>query len=180
MNVRNRSGRKVAESRFREMNISCFALDSVARMPMVLLKDEGDRNTLPIWFSGAEAVAIAAELINRDALADSGCRDLMTSLFGHLQVEIARIAIEGMRGAVLETFVYLDREGDEIRVKVRPCEAVAMALKHSLPIHVADEVLSRAAMPETEDSGEWGADDAGRFIELLESLDPKDMGRYPM
>lgn len=180
MKVRNRQVPNGAGVVFREMNVSCFAMDSVARMPMVLLKDEMGINTLPIWFSGTEAVAIAAELISRDALAESGCKDLLTSLFGHLQMEIDRIAIEGMNGAVFDVFVYFSRQGEEIRVRIRPCEAVVMALKHSLPIHVSDEVLSRAAMPEEDELEGFGAYDAGRFAEFLESLDPKDMGKYPM
>lgn len=180
MTARKRAGRKAPQTGGHEMTISCFALDSIARMPMVLLKDVGEHHALPIWFSSMEAVAIAAELINRDALAESGGEDLMTRLLGHLQLEVRRIAIEGLNGSLFDSCVYFSGHGKEIRVKVRPCDAVVMALKHSLPIHVADEVLDRASMLDMEEDEGFGDAAGGRFIDLLESLDPKDMGKYPM
>lgn len=180
MTARKRAGKTTRQGNCREMMVSGFALDSIARMPMVLLKDDGEHHTLPIWFSSLEAVAIAAELINRDALAESGGEDLLTRLLGHLQLEVRRIAIEGVNGALLDSCVYLAGNGKELRVKVRPCDAVVMALKHSLPIHVADEVLDRAPMLEMDEDEVLGDDDGARFIDLLESLDPKDMGKYPM
>lgn len=180
MTTRKRGGRKAGQTGCREMNISSFELDSIARMPMVLLKDAGEQHALPIWFSSLEAVAIAAELINRDALAESGGEDLVAGLLGHLRLEVCRIAIEGLNGALFDSCVYLAGNGEEIRVKVRPCDAVVMALKHSLPIHVADEVIEQASVLDMEEGECFGDDAAGRFIDLLESLDPKDMGKYPM
>jgi bifunctional DNase/RNase len=180
MTARKRTDRKAPQSGGHEMTISCFALDSIARMPMVILKDDGEHHTLPIWLSSMEAVAIAAELINRDALAESGGEDLMTGLLGRLQLEVRRIAIEGINGSLFDSCIYFSGNDGEIRVKVRPCDAVVMALKHSLPIHVADEVLDRASMLDMDDNEEFGDDAGARFIDLLESLDPKDMGKYPM
>jgi len=180
MTVRKRGGKKVAEREFCEMTVSGFALDSIAQMPMVLLKDAGENHTLPIWFSTVEAVAIAAELINRDALAESGCADLMTTLFGQLRVKLDRITIEGMNGSLFDAWVYFSRNAEELRVKVRPCEAIVMSLKHSLTIRVAEEVLAAASMLDLCDEEGLNGDAASRFVDLLENLDPKDMGKYPM
>jgi len=157
-----------------------FALDSLSRTPMVLLKDGADDRTLPLWFSTMETVAIAAELISRDAMAESGCRDIMSTLLGSLQVKIERIAIEGMQGQVFDACVYFSVNGEQIRVKARPFEAVVMALKHSLPILVSEEVLDRASVLDLNDGDGIDESSAGRFIELLENLDPKEMGKYPM
>jgi len=162
------------------MTVSGFSLDDIARMPMVLLKDDGEHHTLPLWFSSMEAVAIAAELINRDVLAETGNEDLMSGLLRNLRLEVRRIAIEGINGSILDCCIYFSGNGEDIRVKVRPCEAVVTALKHSLPIHVTDEVLSRACVLDADEDGVFGDDDGARFVDLLEGLDPKDMGKYPM
>jgi bifunctional DNase/RNase len=180
MTVRKRGAKKTGQGVFREMTVRGFALDSIAQMPMVLLKDAEENHTLPIWFSTMEAVAIAAELINRDALAESGCADLMTTLFSKLRVELDRIAIEGMNGSLFESWVYFSASGEEIRVKVRACEAIVLALKHAMPIRVAEAVLAEASMLDLCDEEGLGGAAACRFVDLLESLDPKDMGKYPM
>jgi bifunctional DNase/RNase len=180
MTGRKRDGGKVGKKGHYDMAVQGFALDSLSQKPMVLLKDGGEDRMLPLWFSTVEAVAIAAELIHRDAMAESGCRDIMTTLLGRLRVSIERIAIEGMKGRILEACVYFSMNGEEIRVKARPFEAVVMALKHSLPIRVAGEVVEKASTLDLADDEGIGESAAERFIELLENLDPKEMGKYPM
>lgn len=163
-----------------EMSVFGFALDSLAQTPMVLLKDAEEENTLPIWLNTVEAVTIAAELINRDAVSGTGGKDLMSRLFEQLQVEIDRVAIDDLDGAMFESYVYCTRDGAEIRIQVRPCEAVVMAMKYSLPIMVDEKVLARASMLNVSDEDEITEETAARFINFLESLDPKDMGKYPL
>ncbi len=163
-----------------EMSVFGFALDSIAQSPMILLKDVEEKNTLPIWLNTVEAVTIAAELINRDAVSGTGGKDLMSRLFEQLQVRIDRIVIDGLDGTVFESYVYCIRDGAEIRIRVRPCEAVVLAMKYSLPILVDEKVLARASMLDISEEDEINEETAARFINFLESLDPKDMGKYPL
>jgi bifunctional DNase/RNase len=66
-----------------EMKVSGFTLDSIAQMPLVLLKDANEAHALPIWINTMDAVSIAAELISRDMSAESGCSDLLTKLLAN-------------------------------------------------------------------------------------------------
>jgi uncharacterized protein len=180
MTAPRRGRKKSAAAAYSEMTVQGFALDSLSQAPMVLLKNVDADITFPIWLTTLEAVTVAAELINRDAVAERGCRDLITRLFEEMQVEIEFISIDAMEGSVLDASVSFSRSEGEIRVKVRACEAIVMALKYSIPIRIAAEVLDRASIL-TVDTGESiGENEAGRFVRFLEGLDPKDMGKYPM
>jgi bifunctional DNase/RNase len=162
------------------MTVQGFALDSLSQAPMVLLKNDDADSTFPIWLTTLESVAIAAELINRDAVAERGCSDLITRLFEQMQVKVHSISFDALEGSVLDASVVFSREGAEVRVKVRACDAIVMAVKYSLPIRVAEEVLNRAATLDMNAEEGVGEDDAGRIVRFLEDLDPKDMGKYPM
>lgn len=165
---------------YREMTVHGFELDSIAQLPMVLLKDADENNTIPIWISATEAVSIAAELINRDVMAEKGCRDLMTTLFDQLRVGIGEITIEALDGSTFEAYATFSHNGEDVRVKVRPCEAIVIALKYAIPILIAEDIIARAAVMDVIDDDCGSLDVPGRFVDLLEKLDPKDMGKYPM
>lgn len=180
MTIRRKGSKRKVREVYREMTVHGFALDSIAQIPLVLLKDGDGKITLPIWISSMEAVTVAAELINRDAMSQSGTRDLLSLLLDQLNVSIDRITIEGLSETLFDAYVLFSRDGDSIRVKVRSCEAVVMALKYSMPILVADEVFEQASMLDVGDEHGFGDNAAGRFVDFLESLDPKDMGKYPM
>ncbi len=180
MTMRGKSPKRKGREKYREMTVHGFALDSIAQMPLVLLKDGNEEITLPIWISSMEAVTVAAELINRDAIAQSGSRDLMTLLFEKLRVTIERITLEGLSDTSFEAYLYFSRDGNSVRIKLRSCEAVVLALKYSMPILVADDVFEKASMLDVGDEHGFGDNPAGRFVDFLESLDPKDMGKYPI
>lgn len=177
MSVGGRSGEK---STYLQMDVQGFLLDSASQSPMVLLKNEKEDLSFPIWLTTLESVAIAAELINRDAVAERGCRDLITRLFEKMRVEVRCISIDALRGNVLDSSMTFSREGEEIQVKVRACEAIVMAVKYALPVQVAREVLEEASNLDLDPEEGLGEKDAGRLIRMLEEMDPKDMGKYPM
>ncbi len=177
MNVTGRSGEKSA---YLQMHVQEFRLDSASQSPMVLLKNEKEDISFPIWLTTLESVAIAAELINRDAGAERGCRDLITRLFEQMRVEVRCVSIDALRGNVLDSSMTFSREGEEIQVKVRACEAIVMAVKYALPVRVARQALAEASTLDLDAEEGFGEKDAGRLIRMLEEMDPKDMGKYPM
>lgn len=159
-----------------EMTVFGFAIDSIANRPMVILKDAKDSNTIPIWLATSEALSIAAELI----LWDCGRRDLLTLLMENTETEIGSIAIDGVNEGVFSAMVKFFRDGEELRVDVRPCEAIIAALKYKMPIMVAEEVLERASVLALNNEELARENNARRFVEFLENLDPAALGKYPM
>jgi bifunctional DNase/RNase len=159
-----------------EMTVFGFTIDALANRPVVILKDAKGVNSVPIWLSTTEALAIAAELI----LSDSGRKDLMTQLMAQTATEIGAVVIEGYHDGAFEALVKFLRNGEEVSVVVRPCEAIAAALKFKMPLMVAEEVVARASVLAMSDEEFARENNARRFTEYLENLDPATLGKYPM
>lgn len=165
---------------YHKMKVSGFTLDTLAHRPVVILKDASDTNTIPIWISSQEAVSIVAELISRDVSAQNGRGDLMSLLLEKMAMGVAGVSIDSLNDGVFYASVIFHGEGGEVRLDVRPYEALMISLKYKLPVMVADEVLARASMLAMGDESIARENDARRFADFLESLDPADLGKYPM
>ena len=163
-----------------EMTVFGFTIDSLANRPVVILKDARDSNTVPIWLSAGEALSIAAELIQWDSSERRGRKDLMTLLMENMETAIRSIAIEGGGDGVFTASVKFIRNGEELSVVVRPCEAIIAALKFKMPIMMAEDVLQRSTDIAISDEQITGENNARRFTEFLENLDPATLGKYPM
>jgi len=163
-----------------EMKVNGFTLDSIAQMPVVLLKDADEGYALPIWINTMDAVSIAAELISRDMSAESGCSDLLTKLLSQMRLKVDKINIDDLSDGVFDVSIVFAGECEEIKLSVRPSEAVVMALKYDIPVYVAEHVLSQSLVMPTSDQSIFDGSDERRFVDFLESLDPKDLGKYPM
>lgn len=163
-----------------EMTVFGFTMDSLAGRPVVILKDARDSNTVPIWLSTSEALSIAAELMLWDSSGRSSRKDLMTLLLENTGTEIGSIVIEGLSDGVFTALVMFLRNGEELPVAVRPCEAIITALKYKMPIRVAEEVLQRASVLAMSDEELARENNVRRFTEFLENLDPATLGKYPM
>lgn len=163
-----------------EMKVYGFAMDSLASRPVVILKDAEDSNTVPIWLSAGEALAIAAELILRDNTARSGRKGLLSLLMENVETEIGSITIEGGEDGVFTGTVTLVRNGETVSVAVRPCEAIIAAIQFRKPIMMSEEVLQRSSVLAISDEEMAGENNARRLTEFLENLDPATLGKYPM
>ncbi len=165
---------------YHKMKVYGFTLDTLAHRPVVILKNAEDTQTVPIWISSREAVSIAAELINSDVSTQNGRGDLLSLLLDKMAMGVARISIDGLDDGVFTASVTLNRESGKVRINVRPSEALIISLKYKLPVMISDEVMARASMLAMTDETIARENDARRFIDFLENLDPADLGKYPM
>ncbi len=165
---------------YHEMKVFGFTIDAIASRPVVILKDERDNNTIPIWMSTAEAFAIAAELVLWDTSSNSRNKDLMALFLEMTGTEVGTIIIDGLNEGIFTASVKFLRGDEEFMVAVRPCEAIIAALKYKMPILVAEEVLQRASVVAVNGEELAGENNARRFADFLENLDPATLGKYPM
>ncbi|WP_298272498.1 bifunctional nuclease domain-containing protein [Geobacter sp.] len=163
-----------------KMSIYGFALDSIAQMPVVILKDADEESTLPLWLNSTDALYMVAELIRNDASAKSDRKDLLAALLDYLGTEVAEIAIDDMKDGLVTASVNLELGGEMVKLGVRTSEALVLALKHSLPVMVASCLLENSPVVSDEPEGRFTKLDERRFVDFLENLDPADLGKYPM
>jgi bifunctional DNase/RNase len=158
-----------------EMKIRGLMMDPVTNMPIVVLKDIGGSNILPIWVGIYEANAIALE-IEKVSTPRPMTHDLIKTLLLGLGTGIRKVVVSELKDDTFYAVIWLDRDGDLISVDSRPSDALALALRLDCPIYVDESVLKTSqrsnAASDKINNEEWRR--------WLESLNDEDLGRYKM
>jgi len=189
-----------------EMFVGGLVLDPATQAPIVVLKDETGEVTLPIWIGIAEATSIASA-IKQVAMARPLTHDLFYELLLELGITVQRIVITELKDSTYFAELVLG-QGDRVFVlDARPSDAIAMALRATAPIFVAQSVLDQARQafakqgsqqpsnqpqpqegqaeeeqPEEQQddsSKDFRAIDKDKWTEILSQLDPDDF-KYKM
>jgi uncharacterized protein len=159
-----------------EMKIRGLMMDPVTSMPIVILKDVGSNNVLPIWVGIYEANAIALE-IEKVSTPRPMTHDLIKTLLHGLDAGIRKVVVNELKEDTFFAVIWVERNGELISVDSRPSDALALALRLDCPIFVDDAVLRSAK------SSSGVSDKLNTNQELkryLENLGDEDLGRYKM
>jgi len=137
--------------------------DPNSEAQIVILRDEQDVETLPIWVGVAEGNAIRFAL-EGVALPRPLTHDLLKSTLDHLGVDLVKVVINDMNNSTYYANLYLSQGESLLTVDARPSDAIALALRAHVPIFVSEAVLKKKS---SENLDTW-----------LEKLKPKDFGQY--
>jgi len=160
---------------FLEMKVRGLALDPLSNMPIIILKDEEDKRSLPIWVGIFEANAIALEL-EKIATPRPMTHDLIKNVLVGLESQVHKVVVTELREDTFYAVIWVERDGRIISIDSRPSDALALALRVDCPIFVEDEVLKSSKLAAnmsdrvtSEELRKW-----------LDGLNDEDMGRYKM
>ena len=137
--------------------------------PIVLLKERTGERFLPIWIGAVEATSIAFAL-QGVATARPMTHDLMRDLLTSLDVSVDRIVVTQLRERTFYAEIQMTQDGEAIVVSSRPSDAIALAVRATVPIFADEEVLDEAGI-EIEDDDEQEVE---QFKEFLDSVSPED------
>jgi len=165
---------------YHELTVYGFTMDSIANMPVVILKDAEEKKTLPVWISAKEAVAMATELIGSNVAGESSGNDLFRNLFARIGVQLEKILIDDVRDGLLVASAVFSIGNEEICIPAKTVEALSLSLKHQKPILISEELLEKAVVLDAGVSTQNDENNARRFVDFLENLKPEEMGKYPM
>lgn len=126
-----------------EMFVGGLVVDPATQAPIVVLKDETGSVTLPIWIGITEATSIASA-IKQIAMARPLTHDLFYDLLLQLGITVQRIVITELKESTYFAELLLGQGDKVIVLDSRPSDAIAMALRASAPIYVAQQVLEQA------------------------------------
>jgi uncharacterized protein len=165
-----------------DMKVYGFALDAIAQMPVIILKDADEKHVVPVWINASESVSFAAEFVGHEVPARNGRKDVFASLVERLGMSISSIVIESLRDGIFTASVRLApaEDGEEMRIELHVSEAMLLSLKYRLPIKVNSELLTQVATLDMSEEGFAKENNARRFVDFLDQLDPTAMGKYPM
>lgn len=177
------------------MTVGGVTLDPVTKTPVVLLKDEKEEVTLPIWVGLLEATAMATEL-EGVKMARPMTHDLMRRIVEEVGASVRRIVVTDLRENTFYAQIDLLIAGHLHTLDARPSDAISLALRMGCPIFVSRDVLAASgskdeedmASEDLEDGCETDEDEAPldlsevdreEWNEILANLDPNDF-KYKM
>jgi bifunctional DNase/RNase len=156
-----------------EVSIYGVSFDMVGKQPIVLLKTMDGNRFLPIWIGHPEAAAILMKLQGAPTPRPM-THDLVTDMLGELNARVSRISVTELRENTFYAVITLQVNDAEIEIDSRPSYALALAVRTSAPIFVADQVIDDSAI-------EFGAEEApeeqevvDEFKKFLEDVSPDD------
>jgi len=164
---------------FREMTGSGLTIDPFTNSPIMILKDVASDKAVPIWIGLLEATAIASELENIK-FSRPMTHDLLKNIMELMETQVRKVEVCDLRDNTYFALIYLSRGGSEVTIDARPSDAIAIALRTKAPIFVAEVVIQKARRVDLSAKEAITSDDAKKWTEILESLDPEDFGKYKM
>jgi hypothetical protein len=138
-----------------EMTVDSVRIDLLAKHRFVVLKETDRERYLPIAIGPAEAGAIAIKLMNAEVVRPL-THDLICSVIGSLGGHVTRILINDVSDGIYYARVVLDVDGRHVEVDSRPSDAIALAVRTSVPIFVEERVLERAVVDLGDQPGQSG------------------------
>lgn len=145
-----------------QMKVEGLLFDPRSGMYILLLKEIQGNETLPIWIGKPEADAIALSL-GKVGTPRPMTHDLIRNIVNGLNVRVMRIVITEIIDNTYYALVYIEQNGSEVAIDSRPSDAIALALRVSVPIYVDERVIEHK---NTDGLEEW-----------LKNLKPEDFGK---
>jgi bifunctional DNase/RNase len=134
------------------MRLDDIAVSGEGKQFLVLLRpeDEGDARVLPIVIDAMQALAIAAGR-NGETPPRPLTHDLVLSLIEVMGATVAQIEITDLQDGTFFAVLAVERSGVRYDVDARPSDALAIAVRASAPILVAEKVLEASALQDDTD-----------------------------
>ncbi len=139
-----------------EMFIDSLVVDPRTGQPIIILRNEQKNHVLPIWIGAPEATSIAAA-IKQIPLPRPLTHDLVALLLTQLGARVERVLISALKEGTFYSDILVTRGDTIVRVDARPSDALAIAIRTSAPIYVAQSVIEQSK-------------DAGDVIKKLMSM----------
>ena len=149
-----------------ELHVVGVRVELPQNQPIVLLKETSGDRYLPIWIGAVEASAIAFE---QQGVKPSRpmTHDLLRDVIAALGSRLEAVHITELRDGIF--FAEL-QFGGGVKVSSRPSDAIALAVRMSVPIFAEEGVLEEASIliPGDED------EEVEKFREFLDNVSPED------
>jgi bifunctional DNase/RNase len=152
-----------------EMELTGVRVELPSNQPIVLLRERGGERYLPIWIGAAEAAAIALSL-QGVVTPRPMTHDLMKDILEDFAIGVDRIVVTELRDSTFFATIQFLQRGERTEISARPSDAIALAVRMSVPIYASEEVLDEASIliPADED------EEVEKFREFLDQVTPDD------
>lgn len=157
-----------------EMNVVGVRVELPTNQPLVLLREREGERFLPILIGAPEATAIAFAL-QGIVMPRPTTHDLMRTMLDDLGVAVDRIVITDLKDGTFFAQIEMTREGTAYSISSRPSDAIALAVRASVPVFAAPAVLDEVGI-EIKDEDVEG--EVQQFREFIDNVSPEDFGSF--
>ncbi len=155
-----------------EVEVVGIRVELPANQPVLVLRDRDGERYLPLWIGNSEATAISLAL---DGVTPPRplTHDLLVEVIEHLDDQVMSASITELIDGVY--FAQIDFANHDA-VSARPSDAIAVAIRCSVPIYVSEEVFEEAGMDiiTDEDELENSEEEVEKFRAFLDEINPED------
>ena len=126
----------LVELKIHDMSTTLYPADAYA---LVLEEVDGGRK-LPVIIGQQEAQAIKVMMMKYQPPRPL-THDLFSTLTMHLGATLKQIVIYKAKDGVFYSYLYFDKEGEEIKIDARTSDAVALALRYKCPMYTTQSIM---------------------------------------
>ena len=165
--------------KFIDMKVTGVIVDSSSLVPMVILKDMDEKNVLPILVGIMEAASILTELENTE-IDRPMTHDLIKDIIGSLGSSVKKVKLTSLEDNVFYASIHIVLpSGESVEVDSRPSDAIALAMRCSVPILVNESIIAKSRIVDL--SVDTVNDKSSEELtSILENLSEEDFGKYKM
>ncbi|HCT56145.1 MAG TPA: bifunctional nuclease family protein [Gemmatimonas aurantiaca] len=167
-----------------EVTVARLGLDSTSNAYVVVLREQDGQRMVPIWIGRPEAESILMQMnhfTHERPLTHDLCKALITGMGGTLR----RVNITHVKASTYFAELHIETPSGLVKIDARPSDSIAVALRLSSPVYVADTLLTEVdedddvdlpSFPEAPPVPQELTADALKAY--LERLQPEDFGRF--
>lgn len=150
----------------------------LSRHRVVLLREKGAERYLPIWIGAYESEAIAMRLQGA-SVPRPLTHDLLVNVIAEFGGVIEYVVVNNLSDNTFYARIAVQRDGELQLVDSRPSDAIALAVRVSVPIYAEESVMEKAgivASPEIRATEPAEDEKLDVFRDFVDSLDLDDLG----
>lgn len=171
-----------------EVTIDSIRVSLMSQHRVVVLREIDSDRYLPIWIGPFEADAITIQLQGVQ-VARPLTHDLLKSMIDQMGAKISHVMVSELKNDTFYARIVMDINGKSMEVDARPSDAIALAVRVSAPLFVAEEVMDAASIvPEqsleeaevetdAEPISEEEEEKLAVFRDFIDELDLDDLGK---
>ena len=127
---------KYVELKIHDMSTTLYPADAYA---LVLEEVDGGRK-LPVIIGHLEAQAIKVMMLKYQPPRPL-THDLFLTVTRQFGIELKKILIYKAKDGVFYSYLFFEKEGEEIKIDSRTSDAIALALRFKCPIYTTEDIM---------------------------------------
>lgn len=128
---------------------------------------------VPIWIGINEATQLGIAL-EKAKFTRPMTHDLFLDALTNLDARIDHVLINDMKGSTFYAKLVLRHHGSLIELDARPSDAIALAIRQTVPLYIDENVLEKASYPYVFKKHDDEESAVQAFRKFVEKLAPED------